>query len=69
MAWPPNTYVILSMQKMTSITTTLEMPHCELLNIPKQELHVIVVAMPSLVNGNVLISQIILNIVHLYIVC
>ncbi len=68
MAWPLNTYVTHSMQIMTSITTTLEMPHWELLNMPKQKLHIIMLAWDSLIKGYGMIFQIILNFVHLYLV-
>ncbi len=47
----PNTYVTHSIQIMTSITTTLEMPHWELLNMTKQEQHIIMVALHFLVKG------------------
>ncbi len=66
MAWPPNTYVTRSMQIMTSITTTLEMPQ-ELLNMPKQELHIIMVALHYLVKGYGMMFHI-LYFVHFYLV-
>ncbi len=58
------------MQIMTSITTPLEMPHWELLYMPKQELHniIIMVDLHSLVKHYGIISQIILIIVHLYLI-
>ncbi len=61
-------YVTLSMQIMTFITTTLEMPHWELLNMPKQELHIIIVPLYYLVKGYGMIFQRILNFVHFYLV-
>ncbi len=57
----------ISMQIMASITATLLMP-LELLNMLKQELHTIMVALYSLVKGYEMISQIILNIIHIYLV-
>ncbi len=68
MAWPPNTYVTHSMQIMPSITTTLQVPHWELLNMPKQELHIIMIPLHFLVKGYEIIFQIILNFAHLYLV-
>ncbi len=61
---PPNTYVMHSIQIMTSMTITLEKLQQELLDIPKQELHTIMIALQSLVKGCGMISQIILNFVH-----
>ncbi len=40
----------------------------ELLNMPKQELHIIIVALHFLVKGYGMIFQLILNFVHLYLV-
>ncbi len=44
------------------------MHHFELLKMPKQELYNIIVTLHSMVNCYEMISQIIVNVVHLYLV-